>query len=283
MTVKEDGPKYLRFTATQNGSSVTLSNSSGTPPALNIEYSVNKGAWIPYTYGTAINLDNGEYVEMRKADAGQIYGLGNGVGNRRKFTMTGTIEGSGNLGSLLDAEIADLTSPLYGFAFYQLFYGCSSLVTPPELPVCELSTGCFMYMFADCTNMVSAPQLNYTEMKNSCYNNMFVRNYNLVSVPQIKASVMAADCFGYMLQTCYNNKFLHFYTLNNSDYTFHGNNKMETLILDDPNPPTIGSYTLTGLAAVCNIYVPDASVNAYKSAQYWDTRASQIKGISERI
>lgn len=46
------------------------------------------------------------------------------------------------------------------------------------------------------------------------------------------------------------------------------------------NPPTITYYTFQN-SAVQNIYVPAESVNAYKSANAWNSHASKIKAIPE--
>ena len=46
-------------------------------------------------------------------------------------------------------------------------------------------------------------------------------------------------------------------------------------------PPTCGNANTLN-TNITAIYVPDASVNDYKTAQYWSTHASIIKGISER-
>lgn len=44
-------------------------------------------------------------------------------------------------------------------------------------------------------------------------------------------------------------------------------------------PPTLIARSLTGLAATCAIYVPAESVEAYKAAAYWSTRAAYIQAI----
>lgn len=44
-------------------------------------------------------------------------------------------------------------------------------------------------------------------------------------------------------------------------------------------PPTL-SGAFDACTALTNIYVPDASVTAYKEATNWSTYASRIKGIS---
>jgi hypothetical protein len=47
-------------------------------------------------------------------------------------------------------------------------------------------------------------------------------------------------------------------------------------------PPTTAANTFNG-ATITNIYVPDGSVNDYKSATNWSALAGEIKGISEFV
>lgn len=63
------------------------------------------------------------------------------------------------------------------------------------------------------------------------------------------------------------------YCLNNTD--------TEYIVINATTPPTINYGTVTYYYGG-NIYVPDASVNAYKTASNWDYVASKIKPISEK-
>lgn len=54
---------------------------------------------------------------------------------------------------------------------------------------------------------------------------------------------------------------------------------LEVIIIDNPTPPTIASNSF--LESSCPIYVPDASVDAYKAATNWSGYASRIKPLSE--
>jgi hypothetical protein len=55
----------------------------------------------------------------------------------------------------------------------------------------------------------------------------------------------------------------------------------KTLVMKAITPPTIQSNTFMQLPSSAKFYVPDASVEAYKTATNWSTYASRIKGISE--
>lgn len=54
------------------------------------------------------------------------------------------------------------------------------------------------------------------------------------------------------------------------------------VIMEPTTPPTFGGNVFIGCNALTSIYVPDASVEAYKTASNWSTYASKIKPISER-
>lgn len=66
-------------------------------------------------------------------------------------------------------------------------------------------------------------------------------------------------------------------------YTFHNCSSLATMIVRAVTPPTLnGPFIGTAIAAgTGTIYVPDESVEAYKTATNWSTYAAQIKGISE--
>ena len=60
---------------------------------------------------------------------------------------------------------------------------------------------------------------------------------------------------------------------------FKGCTKLKSMTVNANTPPTLGSGAIpTSIGA---IYVPDASVEAYRAATNWSSFASKIKGISE--
>lgn len=58
-------------------------------------------------------------------------------------------------------------------------------------------------------------------------------------------------------------------------------NRLRTIICRAVTPPQVGGTTLQGMPSDCKIYVPDESVEAYKTAQFWSVRADYIKPLSE--
>jgi hypothetical protein len=64
-------------------------------------------------------------------------------------------------------------------------------------------------------------------------------------------------------------------------YCFYKSTKLATFICEATAPPTLGSNALGNTPSAMLIYVPDASVDAYKAATNWSTYASRIKPLSE--
>ena len=71
-----------------------------------------------------------------------------------------------------------------------------------------------------------------------------------------------------------------------SDQAFDGCSKLSTLICNAVTPPSIAttSFSNTPIASKTGtIYVPDESVDAYKTATNWVNYASIIKPLSEYV
>jgi len=62
--------------------------------------------------------------------------------------------------------------------------------------------------------------------------------------------------------------------------TFYNWTSLQTMICRATTPPTITTNTFQSMRAAAKIYVPDASVAAYKAATYWSARSAYIFGIS---
>ena len=62
-------------------------------------------------------------------------------------------------------------------------------------------------------------------------------------------------------------------------YAFYQCTSLTSITSLNTTPPTLGFAALTNIPADCAIYVPAASVNAYKAAGGWNDRASYIQAI----
>ena len=63
--------------------------------------------------------------------------------------------------------------------------------------------------------------------------------------------------------------------------SFNGCSALVSVIIHAVTPPTLPSNAFSSTNSTFIIYVPDASVEAYKAAMNWNTYADRIKGISE--
>lgn len=61
---------------------------------------------------------------------------------------------------------------------------------------------------------------------------------------------------------------------------FDGCTSLTSLPINNPTPPTLSSKVFTSCDSL-SIYVPDESVEAYKTAENWSAYASKIKPLSE--
>ena len=84
----------------------------------------------------------------------------------------------------------------------EMFEGCTSLVTAPELPALTLTTNCYSSMFSGCTSLTTAPQLPATSLANDCYSRMFENCVNLTTAPALAVTSLASGCCQYMFSGC---------------------------------------------------------------------------------
>lgn len=67
-----------------------------------------------------------------------------------------------------------------------------------------------------------------------------------------------------------------------SEVVFNGCTSLQSIVIKSTTPPTLGSGAIP-LNDILSIYVPDASVNAYKTATNWSAVASRIRPLSEYV
>ena len=166
---KDDLTKPLTFKATQDGSTVKLTKSGS--PSGDFQVSTDGGYnWVDYTIGTVIRLNIGGEVSFR---AKSSRSTSQTVRNYFYFEMTGKIEAWHNVIRLYSTISFDTYNTAVDYAFYSLFYGCTSLTKAPVLPATTLTIGCYSYMFFRCQSLTKAPALPATTLKMECYSSMF--------------------------------------------------------------------------------------------------------------
>ena len=85
-----------------------------------------------------------------------------------------------------------------------MFYGCTSLTTAPELPATTLASSCYYGMFYDCTSLTTAPKLPATTLANYCYSSMFYDCTSLTTAPKLPATTLVNGCYNEMFNGCTN-------------------------------------------------------------------------------
>lgn len=78
---------------------------------------------------------------------------------------------SGNIRNAKDLILPATT--LSKRAYNSMFFGMTSLLTPPDLPATTLAEGCYSSMFYGCTNLLTAPVLPAKTLVKGCYGGMF--------------------------------------------------------------------------------------------------------------
>ena len=193
------------------------------------EYSLDGNTWnsLPAATNTlAVNTNEKIYFRGNLTPTSS-----NGIGT---FTISKKCNVKGNIMSLLYGDDFEGQTDLTGknYAFYDLFYycnnivdaselilpattlaygcynsmfyGCSSLVTAPELPATTLANYCYSYMFNGCKSLTTAPALPATTLAEYCYHNIFSYCTNLVNAPALPATTLAEYCYHNIFSYCTN-------------------------------------------------------------------------------
>ena len=135
-----------------------------------LQYSTDNGNnWSTWD-GSQLSGTASQPVYLRGINNAQIAG-DNCIG----WTFTGKYC-TGNIETLLDYQaVINGQHPTMNDngCFANMFYGCSSLITPPSLPATTLAEGCYNFMFNGCTSLTTVPKLPATILTDRCYNRMF--------------------------------------------------------------------------------------------------------------
>ena len=105
--------------------------------------------------------------------------------------------------------------------YREMFSGCRSLTTAPELPATTLAGNCYSHMFQNCTNLTTAPVLPATTLVSNCYTFMFFGCTNLTTAPVLPARTLVSSCYSHMFYNCTNLNYIKamFTTTPSTSYT----------------------------------------------------------------
>ena len=204
--------------------------------AKTIQYSKNQGAtWTNITSttsGATISVSAGDVVWFKGSNSSYADVLGESYENkqyiRNYFTLTNKAHVYGNVNSLTGNNTSvdvgcfaclfeGCQSNLYTYVgkkiilpattlasdcYAEMFAGCTSLTTAPDLPATTLADFCYFIMFSRCESLRTAPELPATTMVSNCYGNMFSGCSSLTIAPELPATTMAERCYGAMFRFC---------------------------------------------------------------------------------
>lgn len=106
---------------------------------------------------------------------------------------------------LLVYDAANLILPsmtLTTGCYFNMFSGCTTLRTAPELPATTMANRCYASMFTNCTSLTTAPELPATTLADSCYSYMFSHCTSLTASPELPATTLQSNCYDSMFYGC---------------------------------------------------------------------------------
>ena len=237
-SVLERESNYMKVVALEDGLTVSFTNP--------LEYSFDSKTWqsLPANTQTpAINKD--QYVAFRanltpKAESGigtfsidkqcdlkgSCMSLLFGDDFRDKNDLTGYdcafLNLFSNQSNIKSVDPGFLPATTLSTACYvNMFFGCTSLTTAPELPATTLTDYCYQLMFGLCSSLVSAPELPATELATYCYEGMFKGCSSLTTAPELPATELKFNCYSNMFSGCSKLNYIKalFTTTPSSSYT----------------------------------------------------------------
>lgn len=259
--------------------------------AIQAHPTITEGGYIDFADAEVFNIlmaknVSADNVGITKEDAAKVSTI------ERWFKGTA-------IGSFDEFKFFKGVSSIWGGYQNGAFYNCTNLKT---ISIPENCKELQYYAFQKCTALESVAGLEYVEtMGLSVFDSCTSLVINELRMPNLKGTLRAnvftactmtrVEDLGQITniaETGYNKgifpKMLEFLRLpatlvDISNYAFQINTNLQTIICEAVNPPTAASGIFNG--SNCPIYVPDASVDAYKAANNWSGYASRIKGISE--
>lgn len=186
---------YVTFEALEDGLTVSLSTNA-------CEYCIDgDDNWKTLSSGTATSSVNvGQTLSFRATISPTT---NTGVGT---FTLGKKCNVRGNVMALLFGDSGKDNFSLSGktYAFHRLFYNATNLIEVSSgfLPATTLNTYCYSNMFYGCTGLISTPELPATTLQQYCYQYMFRGCTSLTTAPVLPATTLSRYCYQYMFQNC---------------------------------------------------------------------------------
>lgn len=152
MTKPPTEQKWMKFTAIDGPATISIEK-VGTPQNISVEYSLDGENWqILYNAdeSNTIELSEGEYIYVRGENTATS---STSIASYHHFLMTGKVEASGNITSILNKTGDDIDS-IGTYALAQLFFKCDSLISAPVVNITNPNgTRCLLRLFGSCNNL----------------------------------------------------------------------------------------------------------------------------------
>lgn len=174
-----------------------------TNTGVTLQYSLDSKTWVTIAAKGVTPSSNVIYFRGSATGTKSLF-TSNSPSNAWIFTGATNLEVNGNINTLiqdtLGGRVIDMS---LGFcAFSNMFNGCTSLITPPELPSTTLDISCYYNMFYKCTRLTTPPKLPSTTLASNCYTNMFGGCTSLTTVPELPTTKLAVSCYPNMFRGC---------------------------------------------------------------------------------
>ncbi len=216
----------LTFEAIAAGT-VTLEKKGDFTPNSGVQYRMNEtGDWLSYTYGTGINLQVGDKLQFCSTSSvaysidevyyshftctadcylyGSVGALFNNSNSLPENACSRMFFGNTHIKNHTDKRLVLPATSVSKACYEEMFSGCTSLTSAPELPATSLANFCYKELFSGCTNLTTAPELPATSLAEFCYLSMFSGCTSLTSAPELPATSLALFCYNGMFSGCTN-------------------------------------------------------------------------------
>ena len=150
---------------------------------------VTNNGCLVQAYGNFMSLVYGDDFEENSEFPDDVLQYGGNSVYKYFFRDIGVIDASNVI-----FPAKKIPSYYYGY----LFSGCETLVyAPKKLYGIELSAMCYSSMFYGCTNLITTPELPATTLADGCYDTMFSDCTSLVNAPVLPAKYIAYSQYYY--------------------------------------------------------------------------------------
>lgn len=144
-----------------------------------------------YLYGNIMSLvtltENGEWNPFETSLSGRyLFGSGH--------TFSSLFYNNTHIKNHDSKQIILLATKLTRDCYCEMFSGCTSLTTAPELPAETLAAECYFGMFYGCTSLTTAPELKATTLAEHCCDSMFFGCTSLHYVKCLATNIRSTYC-----------------------------------------------------------------------------------------